>query len=93
LIPNNIYDERVFRTYNVSSFSTNSAVGVGDPAYAAAVRRARLHRTFARRIIDGSDAVCGRTKDAPVTIERDVFGTPFVKVDGGDSSARVRRVQ
>ena len=45
------------------------------------------------RIIDGSDAVLPRTKDAAVTIERNVFGTLFLKVDGGNSSAKVRRVQ
>ncbi|MEM8513612.1 hypothetical protein RCH14_002948 [Massilia sp. MP_M2] len=45
------------------------------------------------RIIDGSDAVLPRTKDAPVTIERNVFGTLFLKIDGGNSSAKVRRVQ
>ena len=45
------------------------------------------------RVIDGSDAVLPRTKDAAVTIERNVFGTLFLKVDGGNSSAKVRRVQ
>ena len=45
------------------------------------------------RIIDGSDAVLPRMKDAPVTIERNVFGTLFLKIDGGNSSAKVRRVQ
>ena len=45
------------------------------------------------RIIDGSDAVLPRRKDAAVTIERNVFGTLFLKVDGGNSSAKVRRVQ
>lgn len=45
------------------------------------------------RIIDGSDAVLPRKKDAPVTIERNLFGTLFLKVDGGNSSAKVRRVQ
>ena len=45
------------------------------------------------RVIDGSDAVLPRTKDAGVTIERNVFGTLFLKVDGGNSSAKVRRVQ
>ena len=45
------------------------------------------------RIIDGSDAVLPRQKDAPVTIERNLFGTLFLKVDGGNSSAKVRRVQ
>jgi len=45
------------------------------------------------RIIDGSDAVLPRKKDAAVTIERNLFGTLFLKVDGGNSSAKVRRVQ
>ena len=45
------------------------------------------------RVIDGSDAVLPRTKDARVSIERNVFGTLFLKVDGGNSSAKVRRVQ
>ncbi|MBB6133297.1 hypothetical protein HD842_001408 [Massilia aurea] len=45
------------------------------------------------RVIDGSDAVLPPTKDAAVTIERNVFGTLFLKVDGGNSSAKVRRVQ
>ncbi|MBD8627117.1 MAG: hypothetical protein RR983_19510 [Massilia sp.] len=45
------------------------------------------------RVIDGSDAVLPRTKDAAVTIERNVFGTLFLKIDGGNSSAKVRRVQ
>jgi len=45
------------------------------------------------RVIDGSDAVLPRTKDAAVTIERNVFGTLFLKVDGGNSSAKVRRVK
>ena len=45
------------------------------------------------RVIDGSDAVLTRTKDAAVTIERNVFGTLFLKVDGGNSSAKVRRVK
>lgn len=45
------------------------------------------------RVIDGSDAVLPRTKDAAVTIERNLFGTLFLKVDGGNSSAKVRRVK
>ncbi len=45
------------------------------------------------RIIDGSDAVLPRKKDAAVTIERNLFGTLFLKVDGGNSSAKVRRVK
>lgn len=53
----------------------------------------RLSNGQVWRIIDGSDAVLPRTKDAAVTIERNVFGTLFLKVDGGNSSAKVRRVQ
>ena len=45
------------------------------------------------RVIDGSDAVLPRTRDAKVRIERNVFGTLFLKVDGSNSSAKVRRVQ
>ncbi|VXB80124.1 hypothetical protein [Massilia sp. 9I] len=45
------------------------------------------------RIIDGSEAVLPRTRDAKVTIERNLFGTLFLKVDGTNSSAKVRRVQ
>lgn len=45
------------------------------------------------RIIDGSDAVLAPKQDAKVSIERNVFGTLFLKVDGNNSSAKVRRVQ
>jgi len=45
------------------------------------------------RIIDGSDAVLAPTQDTRVRIERNVFGTLFLKVDGANSSAKVRRVQ
>ncbi len=45
------------------------------------------------RIIDGSEAVLPRTRDQKVTIERNVFGTLFLKVEGTNSSAKVRRVQ
>ncbi|MGH8854933.1 MAG: hypothetical protein ACREWI_11705 [Telluria sp.] len=45
------------------------------------------------RIIDGSEAVLAPTRDQKVTIERNVFGTLFLKVDGTNSSAKVRRVQ
>lgn len=45
------------------------------------------------RVIDGSDAVLPRTRDAKVSIERNMFGTLFLKVEGGNSSAKVRRVQ
>lgn len=45
------------------------------------------------RIIDGSEAILPRKRDAKVTIERNMFGTLFLKVDGSNSSAKVRRVQ
>lgn len=45
------------------------------------------------RIIDGSEAVLPRRSDARVTIERNLFGTIFLRVDGSNSSAKVRRVQ
>lgn len=45
------------------------------------------------RIVDGSDAVLAPTVDTPVRIERNVFGTLFLKVEGTNSSAKVRRVQ
>lgn len=45
------------------------------------------------RVIDGSEAVLPRMRDAQVTIERNMFGTLFLKVGGTNSSAKVRRVQ
>lgn len=45
------------------------------------------------RVIDGSEAVLPRTRDARVTIERNLFGTLFLKVEGTNNSAKVRRVQ
>ncbi|MFC0252164.1 hypothetical protein [Massilia consociata] len=45
------------------------------------------------RITDGSEAVLPPTRDARVTIERNMFGTLFLKVEGTNSSAKVRRVQ
>lgn len=45
------------------------------------------------RIVDGSEAVLPRVRDQKVTIERNVFGTLFLKVAGTNSSAKVRRVQ
>lgn len=45
------------------------------------------------RIIDGSEAVLPRRSDVKVSIERNVFGTIFLRVDGSNSSAKVRRVQ
>ncbi len=45
------------------------------------------------RVIDGSEAVLPRRADAKVTIERNVFGTIFLRADGSNSSAKVRRVE
>ena len=45
------------------------------------------------RIIDGSDAVLPLMRNPKVTIERNMFGTLFLKVEGTNSSAKVRRVQ
>ncbi|MCC2957466.1 hypothetical protein LK542_17760 [Massilia sp. IC2-477] len=45
------------------------------------------------RVIDGSEAVLPRTRDPKVTIERNMFGTLFLRVEGTNSSAKVRRVQ
>jgi hypothetical protein len=45
------------------------------------------------RIADGSQAVLPRMRDPKVTIERNLFGTLFLKVEGTNQSAKVRRVQ
>lgn len=45
------------------------------------------------RIIDGSEAVLAPMRNPQVTIKRNVFGTLFLKVEGTNSSAKVRRVQ
>lgn len=45
------------------------------------------------RVIDGSEAVLPRMRDPRVTIERNLFGTLFLKVEGSNNSAKVRRVQ
>lgn len=45
------------------------------------------------RIVDGSEAVLAPGRDTKVTIERNLFGTLFLRVDGSNSSAKVRRVQ
>lgn len=45
------------------------------------------------RIVDGSEAVLPPRRDARVTIERNMFGTLFLKVEGSNNSAKVRRVQ
>lgn len=45
------------------------------------------------RIVDGSEAVLAPMRNPKVRIERKVFGTLFLKVEGTNSSAKVRRVQ
>lgn len=45
------------------------------------------------RIVDGSEAVLPPMRNPQVRIERNVFGTLFLKVEGTNSSAKVRRVQ
>lgn len=45
------------------------------------------------RVIDGSSAVLAPKRDARVTIERNLFGTLFLKVEGTNNTAKVRRVQ
>lgn len=45
------------------------------------------------RVIDNSEAVLPRRSNVAVTIERNVFGSLFLRVDGTNSSARVRRVE
>lgn len=45
------------------------------------------------RIIDGSEAVLPPMRNPQVTIERNMFGTLFLKVEGTNNSAKVRRVQ
>lgn len=45
------------------------------------------------RVIDGSEAVLPRTSNQKVTIERNLFGTLFLRAEGSNSSAKVRRVQ
>ncbi|MCA1246459.1 hypothetical protein [Massilia sp. MS-15] len=45
------------------------------------------------RVIDGSEAVLPRMRDPKVRIERNLFGTLFLKVEGTNNSAKVRRVQ
>lgn len=45
------------------------------------------------RIIDGSEAVLPRARNPKVTIERNLFGTLFLKVEGSNNSAKVRRVK
>lgn len=45
------------------------------------------------RIVDGSDAVLTPMQNPKARIERNVFGTMFLHVEGTNNSAKVRRVQ
>ena len=45
------------------------------------------------RIVDGSSAVLAPTSDAKVTVERNLIGTYFLKIEGTNNSPKVRRVQ
>lgn len=55
--------------------------------------RIRLANGQVWRIVDGSEAVLPRRSDVKVSLERNVFGTIFLRVDGSNSSAKVRRVE
>jgi hypothetical protein len=45
------------------------------------------------RIIDGSEAVLTPAQNPKVRIEKNMFGTLFLHVEGSNNSAKVRRVQ
>lgn len=45
------------------------------------------------RVIDDSSAVLPRRSNAKVRIERNLFGTLFLQVEGTNNSAKVRRVE
>ncbi len=45
------------------------------------------------RIVDGSDAVLTPVQNPKVRIDRNLFGTIFLHVEGTNNSAKVRRVQ
>lgn len=45
------------------------------------------------RVIDASEAVLARTSNPKVRIERNVFGTMFMKIEGTNNSPKVRRVE
>lgn len=66
---------------------------VGDFDGWGANTRIKLANGQVWRVIDNSEAVLPRRADTPVTIERNVFGSLFLRVDGTNSSARVRRVE
>jgi hypothetical protein len=45
------------------------------------------------RVVDDSEAVLNRMSNPKVRIERNLFGTLFLKVEGTNNSAKVRRIQ
>jgi hypothetical protein len=45
------------------------------------------------RVIDGSEAILARTHNPKARIERNMFGTLFLHVEGTNNSAKVRRIQ
>ncbi|MGF6272505.1 hypothetical protein ABIB38_000861 [Massilia sp. UYP11] len=55
--------------------------------------RIRLANGQVWRVVDGSDAVLAPRDDAKVSIERNLFGTIFMRVEGSNASAKVRRVE
>jgi hypothetical protein len=55
--------------------------------------RIRLANGQVWRIVDGTDAVLAPQTDPKVSIERNMFGTIFMRVDGTNASAKVRRVE
>ena len=55
--------------------------------------RIRLANGQVWRVIDGSEAVLAPRTDVKVSMERNVFGTIFMRVEGANSSAKVRRVE
>jgi hypothetical protein len=54
--------------------------------------RIRLANGQVWRVVDESSAVLPRSSNTKVRIERNLFGTLFLKVEGTNQSAKVRRV-
>lgn len=53
----------------------------------------RLANGQAWRVTDGSQAVLDPVRNPKVTIERNLVGTMFLKIEGTNQSPKVRRVQ
>jgi hypothetical protein len=45
------------------------------------------------RVVDGSEAVLAPMDNPKVRVERNFFGTMFLKIEGTNNSPKVRRVQ